>query len=127
MPSNRYFGLLFSGVFTLLSAYAGYKGEGAFRVYGWLIAAIVFGLIAVATPNLLTPLSKGWMKLGELMGKVVSPMVLGAIFFVLVTPIALVMRLFGRDELRLKKVNASSYWVDRAPPGPAGESFKNQF
>lgn len=127
LPSNRNFGFLFAGVFALLSAYAGYKGDDVLRIYGWLIAGIVFGLAAIVAPNLLTPFNKAWMKLGELMGKVVSPLVLGVIFFVLITPIALVSRLFGRDELRLKKTNARSYWIDRVPPGPAGDSFKNQF
>jgi hypothetical protein len=67
------------------------------------------------------------MKLGELMGKVVSPLVLGVIFFVLLTPVGLIGRLLGRDELRLKRTNSESYWIDRVPPGPAGDSFKNQF
>ena len=127
LPSNRNFGLLFAGVIALLSAYAAYQNAEAFKVYGWLIAGIVVGLVAIAAPGLLAPLNKAWMKLGELMGRVVSPLVLGVIFFVLITPVALVTRLFGRDELRLKKTDASSYWIDRAPPGPAGDSFKNQF
>ena len=127
LPSNRNFGFLFAGVFALLSAYAAYQGAEPYRVYGWLIAGMIIGLVAIVVPTALTPLNKAWMKLGELMGKVVSPLVLGVIFFVLITPIALLTRLFGRDELRLKKVNVSSYWIDRVPPGPAGESFKNQF
>ena len=61
------------------------------------------------------------------MGKVVSPLVLGVIFFLLISPVALIGRLFGRDELRLKKANSNSYWIDRVPPGPAGDTFKNQF
>lgn len=127
LPSNRNFGFLFAGVFALLSAYAAYQGTEPYRVYGWLIAGMVVGLVAVIAPTALTPFNNAWMKLGELMGKVVSPLVLGVIFFVLITPIALLTRLFGRDELRLKKTNVSSYWIDRVPPGPAGDSFKNQF
>ena len=127
LPSNRNFGLLFAGVFALLSAYAAYQGADTIKVYGWLIAGAVTGLIAVVAPNLLTPFNKAWMKLGDLMGKVVSPVVLGVIFFVLITPVAVIGRLFGRDELRLKRTNANTYWIDRVPPGPAGESFKNQF
>ena len=127
LPSNRNFGFLFAGFFALLSAYAEHKGGDALRVYGWLVAGVVVGLVAVVAPNLLTPFNKAWMKLGDLMGMVVSPLVLGIIFFVLITPIAVNSKLFGRDELRLKKTNTSSYWIDRAPPGPAGDSFKNQF
>lgn len=127
LPSNRNFGFLFAGVFAFLSAYGGYHGANATTVYGWLIAGVAIGLVAIVAPRLLTPFNKAWMKLGDLMGKVVSPLVLGIIFFVLITPVALITRLFGRDELRLKKTDASSYWIDRAPPGPAGDSFKNQF
>ena len=127
LPSNRNFGLLFAGVFAFLSTYAAYQGTDIYKIYGWLIAGVAVGLLAVTAPGLLTPFNRAWMKLGELMGKVVSPLVLGIIFFVLITSIALVTRLFGRDELRLKKTNKHSYWVNRAPPGPAGDSFKNQF
>ena len=127
LPSNRNFGFLFAGVFALLAAYGGYHGANVTTVYGWLIAGVIIGLVAIIAPGLLTPFNRAWMKLGELMGKVVSPLVLGVIFFVLITPVALVTRLFGRDELHLKKTNASSYWIDRVPPGPAGDSFKNQF
>lgn len=127
LPSNRNFGFLFAGVFACLSAYGAYHDAHATSIYGWLIVGVVVGLLALVAPGVLTPFNKAWMKLGDLMGKVVSPLVLGVIFFVLITPIALITRLFGRDELRLKKTNASSYWVVRVPPGPAGDSFKNQF
>ena len=127
LPSNRNFGFLFAALFALLSAYAAYQGGEPSIVYGWLIAGVAVGLIAGIYPALLTPFNKGWMKLGELMGKVVSPLVLGVIFFVLITPIALISKLFGRDELLLKRANTSSYWINRMPPGPAGDSFKNQF
>jgi len=127
MPSNSKFGFMFAGIFVLLSAYALYRGAGNFKVYGWLMAGAIVGLVALAAPTLLSPFNKAWMKLGDLMGKVVSPVVLGLIFFVLITPVALMTRLFGRDELRLRKAKLDSYWIDRAPPGPAGESFKNQF
>jgi len=67
------------------------------------------------------------MQLGFLMGKVINPLVLGFIFFLLITPVALICRLIGRDELRLKTIDADSFWIDRLPSGPDGESFKNQF
>lgn len=127
LPSNRNFGFFFAGFFALLSAYGAYHDAEAFKVYGCLSAGVAVGLLAVVCPNLLTPLNAAWMQLGVLMGKVVSPLVLGVIFFVLITPTAVIARLLGRDELRLKKTNASSYWINRAPPGPTGDSFKNQF
>lgn len=125
-PSNRNFGFLFSGVFALLSVYAACQ-EKALWIYGWLTAGIVIGLVAVSAPNLLAPFNKTWMKVGELMGKVISPLVLGIIFFALISPIAVISKLFGRDELRLKRANVSSFWIDRVPTGPVGDSFKNQF
>jgi hypothetical protein len=127
LPSNQSFGFLFSGIFTLLSAFAWYQSEDLFVVYTWLVIAIIIGLICIVAPKLLTPFNKAWMKLGELMGKIVSPVILGIIFFVLLTPIGFLARLFGRDELRLKLTKANSYWIDRAPPGPSSDSYKNQF
>lgn len=127
LTSNRNFGLMLAVVFFCLSAYAYYQNVGKNTIYVSLITSVIVGLIAIAAPALLTPFNRAWMKLGELMGTVVSPLVLGVIFYVLITPVALLTRLFGRDELRLKKANISSYWIDRIPPGPAGDSFKNQF
>lgn len=126
-PANRKFGLLFSGIFAFLSAYAAYRGVDRIAVYCLIGAGVFTGLAAVAVPRKLTLFNVAWMKLGELMGRVVSPLFLGITFFVLITPVAMVSRLFGRDELRLKRNNTESYWINRIPPGPAGDSFKNQF
>jgi hypothetical protein len=125
--SNRKFGFLFAVLFGLLSINSAYHNSNAMNVCGWLIASIVIVLIAFVTPGLLTPLNKAWMKLGDVMGMIVSPLVLGIIFFFLITPVAIIGRMFCRDELRLKKANVNSYWITRLPPGPAGDSFKNQF
>ena len=127
LPSERNFGFLFGVVFAALSGYAIYVGSSKVVIYGWSAAALAVGLISLIAPTLLTPFNKAWFLLGEMMGKVVSPLVLGAIFFILLTPIALLGRLFGRDELRLKKQPVSTYWIDRNPVGPASDSFKNQF
>jgi len=127
LPSNRSFGFLFAVVFVCLSLFSAYRGASTALVIGWFTSGVIMGLVAVFAPTLLTPLNKIWMKLGEIMGKIVNPLVLGIIFFVLISPVALFTRLFGRDELRLKKLNIGSYWVDRRPPGPAGDSYKNQF
>jgi hypothetical protein len=78
-------------------------------------------------PIVLRPFNKAWYKLGLLMGRVVSPIVLGILFFILISPIAIVMRLAGRDALKLRKQNVQSHWIDRAPPGPSSDSFKEQF
>ena len=84
-------------------------------------------ILTLLAPQWLRPFNRAWFLLGELLGKIVSPIVLGVIFFLLITPVALVGRLLGRDELRLKRKPVNSYWVDRTPPGPEADSFKNQF
>jgi len=86
-----------------------------------------FSVATLLSPQLLAPLNRLWYGLGVLLGKIISPIVLGLIFFVLITPVSLVTRLFGRDELKMKKRNVESYWVDRSPPGPPSDSFKNQY
>ena len=127
-PSNHNFGYLFTGVFALLSIYAAFDGKDASKIYGCLLVSVAVGLITVSCPNLLTPFNKAWLRIGDLMGKIVSPLVLGVIFFLLISPIAIISRLLGRDELRLiKKANVSSYWIDRAPHDLISNSFKNQF
>ena len=129
LPSERSFGLLFGAVFVLLAAYGWFfKSWSSVVELSLLGLALAFVLLGFVAPKILSPLNWLWFQLGQLLGKIVSPIVLGAIFFLLLTPVSLVTRLFGRDELRLKrKASQTSYWLDRAPPGPAPESFKNQF
>ena len=129
LPSERSFGLLFGAVFALLAGYGWFfKGWSSMLALALLGVALAFVLLGFVAPNILRPLNWLWFQLGQLLGKIVSPIVLGAIFFLLLTPVSLVTRLFGRDELRIqRKASQTSYWLDRAPPGPAPDSFKNQF
>ena len=129
LPSERSFGLLFGVVFALLSAYGWFlSGWSLVIVLSLVAVALAFVLLGFVAPKVLGPLNWLWFQFGLLLGKIVSPIVLGAIFFLMLTPVSLVTRLFGRDELRLKrKASQTSYWLDRAPPGPEPESFKNQF
>ena len=129
LPCERSFGLLFSAVFALVAAYGWFfKAWSSVVLLSLVGVALAFVLLGFVAPKVLTPLNWLWFQLGQLLGKIVSPLVLGAIFFLLLTPVSLVTRLFGRDELRLKrKASQTSYWLDRAPPGPEPESFKNQF
>ena len=129
LPSERSFGLLFGAVFALLAAYGWFfKGWSSMLALALVGVALAFVLVGFVAPKILRPLNWLWFQLGQLLGKIVSPIVLGAIFFLLLTPVSLVTRLFGRDELCLKrKASQTSYWLDRAPPGPAPDSFKNQF
>ena len=127
MPSTRSFGLLFTLVFAALASYA-YFMHWQRAVY---VTAASLSIITIAVtllaPKLLSPFNRAWFLLGEMLGKIVSPVVLGVIFFGLLTPVGLFTRLFGRDELRLKKRESSSHWVEREPAGPPPESFNNQF
>ena len=89
--------------------------------------ALVIFLVTLFSPSNLLPFNKLWMGLGLLIGKVVSPIVLGAVFFFLITPVSIAMRLSGRDELQLKLHGKGSCWKNRVPAGPEPASFKNQF
>jgi len=90
--------------------------------------SIIFLLLALLVPKALAPLNWVWTKLGLLLHKIVSPVVLGILFFMVFTPIGITFRLFGGDPLRLRfDSNALSYWIARSPPGPAPDSLKNQF
>jgi hypothetical protein len=127
LASNRSFGLLFTLVFLIVAAYAWFNGYSCQWVQIWLVISGIFLAFALLFPVVLTPLNKMWFALGLLLGKVVSPIVLGILFFIVITPVAMVTRLFGRDVLLIKKRSVSSYWIDRTPPGPRPESFKDQF
>lgn len=128
LPSERRFGALFTVVFLLAGAYGQLvKGWDTSLVTGLFAASAVVAVVTIAVPKALAPFNKAWFQLGLLMGRIVSPIVLGAIFFLLLTPVGIIGRLLGRDELRLKKRPVSTWWIDRNPPGPPGDSFKNQF
>ena len=126
LPSNRKFGIFFTFVFVTTATYFFWEGSTQVSVILGVLAA-VFALVTIIKSELLLPLNKLWMSLGLLLGVIISPIVLGVLFFFLFTPIAFLMRLLGRDELRLKKFEAKSYWKSREPSGPNGDSFKHQF
>jgi len=126
LPTNRKFGWFFTAVFSAVAAYAHWRGWGTIAPAA-LVSAILFVAVTLLSPHLLSPLNRLWYGLGILLGKIINPIVLGLIFFVLITPVSLVTRLFGRDELKMKKRSVESYWTDRSPPGPPSDSFKNQY
>ena len=124
--SNRSFGLVFAAVFLIIALFPLISG-GAFR---WWSAALAFafGTTALMMPTLLHPLNRAWTRLGVLLHRVVSPIILGFMFYAVVTPIGLLMRALGKDPLRLRfDGDASSYWIARTPPGPTPERLKDQF
>jgi ABC-type sulfate transport system permease subunit len=126
LPSNRKFGLFFATI-ALVGAVVAYWKHSHLLAACWVACSAWFGICAAWLPDLLAPLNRLWYRLGLLLGRIVSPVVLGLIFFVLLTPVAWLGRLAGRDELRLRKRSVQSYWIDRTPPGPAPASFKNQY
>lgn len=118
LPSNRSFGWTFAGIFAL----------GAI-LYPWALAlAALFAVVTATRAHWLAPLNRAWMKFGELLGRIVSPIVLGAIFFAVFAPVGIVMRLAGRDAMaRRWNPAARTYWVKREPPGPPDGSYRNMF
>jgi hypothetical protein len=126
MPSNRKFGLFFSVVFSAFGIYF-FNCCSELVGLGFGVFALGFGLAALIIPKVLFPLNKVWMCFGLLLGSIVSPIVLGIIFFLIFTPIGLCMRLCGRDELRLKVVKSDSYWKSVDESASSSESFKYQF
>lgn len=124
--SDRNFGLVFSGFFGLVTGLSLWGGTESWK-YALVLAAL-FALVALAAPKALSPLNKLWHGFGLLLGKIVTPLVMLAIFLVAVTPTAIILRLLRKDLLRLKwDRNARSYWLDRRPPGPPPETMKFQF
>lgn len=124
--SDRGFGLVFAGFFALVSVLSWWRGHAAWH---WTLPlAALFLVIAYTYPKVLAPLNLLWMKFGLLLHKIVTPVILGLLFFVTITPIGLLARACGKDFLRLRlDRGAKSYWIERAPPGPPPQSMKNQF
>ncbi len=127
LPSNRKFGWFFSIIFLLIGLY--FIWNGAIKLFGviFFLIAVIFAFISIISPDLLSLFNRLWYKFGLFLGSIVSPIVLAIIFFALLTPIALIIKAMGRDYLKLKKKSVNSYWVERSPPGPSSDSFKNQY
>lgn len=124
--SDRSFGLVFAAVFLLVGGLPVLHG-GHIRWWALGVSA-AFAVIALVIPSILAVPNRLWMKFGLLLAKIVSPIALGILFYLVFTPIGLVMRLSGKDPMRLKAdPNAKSYWIDREPPGPPPQSMTNQF
>lgn len=127
LPPERRFGTLFSMIFLVIGIYGYLKGWPASALVASVAASGLIGFVALVSPSLLAPFNKVWFLIGDLLGRIVSPVVLGIIFFLILTPVGSLGRMFGRDVLRIKRPKASSYWIDRCPPGPAADTFNNQY
>jgi hypothetical protein len=122
ISSNRSFGIVFFVVFLLIALYP-IINEGELRIWS-LIISINFLILGLLNSKILAPLNKIWFKFGIFLGKIVSPLVMGIIFFLVVTPIGLIMRLLGKDVLNLRYNKSKSYWIEKNGPK---SRMKNQF
>ena len=120
--SNKSFGVVFFLVFLLISLYP-LINDGNLRIWSFVIS-IIFLILGILNSKILSPLNKIWFKFGLLLGKIISPIVMGIIFFIVVTPTGLILRLFKKDVLNLKFNNNNTYWIEKSGPK---SKMKNQF
>ena len=120
--SNKSFGVVFFLVFLLISLYP-LINDGNLRIWSFVIS-IIFLILGILNSKILSPLNKIWFKFGLLLGKIISPIVMGIIFFIVVTPTGLILRLFQKDVLNLKFNNNNTYWIEKSGPK---SNMKNQF
>ena len=122
ISSNRSFGIVFFVVFLLIALYPLTYG-GEIRIWS-AITSLIFLVLGLLNSKFLAPLNKLWFRFGIFLGKIISPVIMGIIFFLVVTPIGLFMRLLGKDVLNLKYSENKSYWIEK--DGPESK-MKNQF
>ena len=111
ISSNRSFGILFSIVFAIISFWPIINGD-PLRLWSIPIS-IIFLVLGLLNSKLLNPLNIVWVKFGELLGRIIAPIVMAIIYFIIVTPIGLFMRLIGKDLLNLKFSKSNTYWIKR--------------
>mgnify|MGYP001302231426 CR=1 FL=1 len=122
ISTNKSFGLVFFVFFLIISLFPLLE-NGNIRIWA-IIVSIIFLILGLLNSKILSPLNKIWFKFGILLGKFISPIVMGFVFFVVVTPTSLMMRIFGQNLLSLKKTNRKSYWIERSN---IKSKMKNQF
>ena len=122
LPSNRNFGIVFFIVFLIISLWP-LLSQNEIRIWS-LILSMIFLILGLINSNLLSPLNKAWFKFGIILGNFVAPIVMGVVFFFVVTPTGIIMRLLGKDLLNLKKNTKETYWVKK---DNSNNNLKNQF
>ena len=123
--SNRAFGWVFTAVFLIVAAWPLASGHAP-RWWALIISGLL-ALITLAAPALLTIPNRLWTQFGLLLHQLISPVVLAILFYIVVTPMGLIMRAFGKDPMRLPRGTLASYWIAREPPGPQPDSMSDQF
>ena len=110
--SNKSFGLLFFVVFLIIGLWPLKNGESL--NYYFIIASVVFLILGLLNSKLLSPLNKSWIKLGEILGIIIAPIVMALVYFAILTPISIIVRVFGKDLLGLKFLKEKeTYWIKR--------------
>ena len=122
ISSNRSFGIVFFIVFLIIAIYP-FLNQGELRLWS-LIVSIIFLILGLLNSKLLLPLNKIWFKFGILLGRIISPLIMAIIFFLVVTPIGLIMRTLGKDILNLRYNTKKTYWIEKTGPK---SKMKNQF
>jgi len=111
LTSNRNFGIFFSFIFIIISFWPLKDGD-SIKIWS-LSISLIFLILGLLNSNILSPLNKAWFKLGVYLGNIISPMIMAIIFFLLITPIGLLMRILNKDLINLKKGNKKSYWIEK--------------
>lgn len=125
-PSDRKFGLTIGAVVTAIAVFRFVFHHNYWE--WWLGVGLAFVLLGLVWPVVLHPLNRAWMLLGMVLYKIVNPVVMALLFFSTITPVGFLMRLSGKDPLRMRRdAAATSYWIKREPPDPATASMRNQF
>jgi hypothetical protein len=128
LPSERSFGLMFGAIGLAFAALFAWRDRPVAWIAAAAVAGVVFLAIALLAPKLLAPLNRAWFRFGLLLAKVVNPIVLGVIFFLVISPYALFLRVIGRDSLRLRPTaGATSYWIERDPANSPAGAFDRQY
>ena len=122
IKQNIIFGLLFFTLFLIIGLYPLKSGEDI-RIWSIFIS-LIFLIISIIKPSLFTKLNKLWIEFGIILGKIISPIIMMLFFYIIITPTGLLLRIFGKDVMRLKKNNNTSYWIDRKDNI---QSMKNQY
>ena len=122
ISSNRNFGVVFAIFFFIVSMFPLFKDEDI-RIWA-VIVAIIFLILGLLNSSMLSPLNKIWFKFGILLGSFVSPIVMGIVFFAIVTPTSLIMKILGKNLLNLKRNNKKTYWIEKSK---IESKMKNQF
>ena len=120
--SNRSFGLVFFAFFLIIAVYP--LTTGGNLKYWSIILSLVFLILGLLKSSILSPLNKLWFKFGLLLGSIISPIVMGIVFFIVITPISLIMKILGKDLLNLNKNKNNTYWIEKTGPK---SKMKNQF